>query len=1302
MLLLRESGLKDVGASFWNYQDLEPETKPWSNTDGIFNDSRELLIHLKRYGREAGKAMTSLCSETAPSVMDKIQLHLDSKISSADTVLRRTCIHCLLHLNKYHGSLPTSFHLSNIVKEGTHPVAGGGFSDIWKGRLGEAQSVCLKVLRVFTGSFDERKLMKQLGNEVLIWRQLRHPNIHQFLGVTNELFQPSYCIVSPWMTNGDVMSYCRERNSGLDIKLRMMQEMCEGIRYLHEHDPPIVHSDIKGINLLVDDDDRCRISDFGLCTIEEDSPQGRVSASASQAAMRGSVPWLAPELMNPSCVEAPNRTTRDIYALGCTMYELLAGNPPFSDKKMEFQIIMEVLGGIRPARPVECPDGLWTVIEKCWQEQSGSRMTASEVAIHLVDMTTPASAKGTLVTTFVDAEALPAASESHPSRSIETKETKEKHLHARNPPSESDEIDIGVNSQMSERSHRQYLEIQPASSRPTKRNLDEVDYPSEDDTLVKRQRRIDSPKGDDGFLSQQEFPAQPKNKTQHEVLRHFFQSLLSTKDATRHEEKDRAIKRREHSSRDQSMDPDRSLRHNGDLGSDETKKNSTTGDEGEELVSESTTLSDVPNSPGNLLSQPSSHPYIPHADRLSISSSYAAPLDVTHMTVPTRNASHNRRKQEATFHCPVPGCRSTFTRSFNLKAHLRTHNEDRPFVCQWPGCGKDFARHHDYKRHEQAHSNHRVFQCEGCHKPFARMEALNRHLRSEGSADCQRIHERKGSSPSSFAVEPSLSSERDSEELKPPATYGFSIPPSSPSLTIQSTSTLMSKVSQAVTTTFQSELTLDFDQQSSRPPPPAPSASEKGIMPVEWLDYWYEEEQGQTDGLVGEGPSEPDTERPSAPSFKETESASFASATSLSHEDHDNDELEYLDKPARLSSKSPIREGYATIAAPSRRSIAPNSFYDLFANPNMEGIPEGGQNSFDSKPSSSTQSLDVLRSDSRAAQIQLKRDRLATLRKERLERGLRERRHFGDPHPCEDMMIVHVSEKERLIITNHGGPTRENLHTGNDEALGSILLHTSSASPPTSSTSTVTPRVPPDDNSVHNAELTSLEAYAPVKEQIEYRRRQNVLAARKSRKRKLERWQEALRSEGDVRTYESDGEGTSLKAYVPVEEKIEYRRRQYTLAARRSRKRKLGRWQEALRSEGDVGAHESDGESSDEKNRQPGACVQCKKLKIRCEYLTNAPPCERCTNEGLQCARHWPHAMRAEDRSSCPSDLSAWSTSAEEKSVGGGSGPRVVDTASEAIEGMWEAVSLQAAWKGFRARVGTSELAGVPAILLVD
>ncbi|KAG5635980.1 hypothetical protein H0H81_009468 [Sphagnurus paluster] len=96
----------------------------------------------------------------------------------------------------------------------------------------------------------------------------------------------------------------------------------------------------------------------------------------------------------------------------------------------------------------------------------------------------------------------------------------------------------------------------------------------------------------------------------------------------------------------------------------------------------------------------------------------------------TANASQKRRKQEATFVCPVPGCGSTFTRSFNLKGHIRSHKEEKPFQCPWPGCGKGFARQHDCKRHEQLHTNYRPFNCDGCGKQFARMDALNRHRES--------------------------------------------------------------------------------------------------------------------------------------------------------------------------------------------------------------------------------------------------------------------------------------------------------------------------------------------------------------------------------------------------------------------------------------------------------------------------------------------------------------------------------------------------------------------------------------------
>jgi len=107
----------------------------------------------------------------------------------------------------------------------------------------------------------------------------------------------------------------------------------------------------------------------------------------------------------------------------------------------------------------------------------------------------------------------------------------------------------------------------------------------------------------------------------------------------------------------------------------------------------------------------------------------------------TANASHRRRKQDANFACDVPGCGSTFTRGFNLRGHLRSHYDLKPYKCHWPGCGKGFARQHDCKRHEQLHSNFRPFECDGCGKQFARMDALNRHLKSDAGVECAKIVE---------------------------------------------------------------------------------------------------------------------------------------------------------------------------------------------------------------------------------------------------------------------------------------------------------------------------------------------------------------------------------------------------------------------------------------------------------------------------------------------------------------------------------------------------------------------------------
>ncbi|KAJ3216745.1 hypothetical protein HDU67_009071 [Dinochytrium kinnereticum] len=90
-------------------------------------------------------------------------------------------------------------------------------------------------------------------------------------------------------------------------------------------------------------------------------------------------------------------------------------------------------------------------------------------------------------------------------------------------------------------------------------------------------------------------------------------------------------------------------------------------------------------------------------------------------------------KQVKRYPCKQPGCNRSFTRLFNLKAHMETHNPDRERSFKCEHCGVAFCRAQDLLRHGTVHDKTNLMVCPACPtKTFSRKDALRRHIRVNG------------------------------------------------------------------------------------------------------------------------------------------------------------------------------------------------------------------------------------------------------------------------------------------------------------------------------------------------------------------------------------------------------------------------------------------------------------------------------------------------------------------------------------------------------------------------------------------
>ncbi|KAJ7865483.1 kinase-like domain-containing protein [Mycena olivaceomarginata] len=209
--------------------------------------------------------------------------------------------------------------------------------------------------------------------------QLDDIHVAKFYGVAEVDGRPA--LILEWCSQGTATDYLKGKS--LDERLRVILSLATGLAYVHSRN--VVHGDLKGSNVLISNEGDAVLSDFGLSrTLGQHT--GYTTSTCSAA---GSLNWSSPELIRSwlQTEEAHVKTlASDVWAFACTVYELLTDTAPYASlPSRAFLKIVETINQhitpleALPAQPVQIPDGIRAILERCWALQPAERPSMAEV-----------------------------------------------------------------------------------------------------------------------------------------------------------------------------------------------------------------------------------------------------------------------------------------------------------------------------------------------------------------------------------------------------------------------------------------------------------------------------------------------------------------------------------------------------------------------------------------------------------------------------------------------------------------------------------------------------------------------------------------------------------------------------------------------------------------------------------------------------------------------------------------------------------------------------------------------------------
>ncbi|KAF8957371.1 kinase-like domain-containing protein, partial [Flammula alnicola] len=266
-------------------------------------------------------------------------------------------------------------------------VSAGFFSDVYSGTW-QGETVAIKVL---AESIPTQLFLREMQT----WTTLQHPNVLRVYGGSSGADDPPLFFVTPYMKNGSLVQYLKwietdtQPNTPAGTRLqstitskahsslqksssqvdsnrpdltRFMHEIAKGMEYLHNKG--VLHGDLRAVNVLVDDDLACRISDFGQNEMKSEA----VRTSGLLPSIGGTLRWQSPEYMSGA---SPLTPEVDVWAFSITCVEILTmGRIPWPLEDDDTVRDLVLKGNLHPPLPkilpFNIPPALLDILNNCW------------------------------------------------------------------------------------------------------------------------------------------------------------------------------------------------------------------------------------------------------------------------------------------------------------------------------------------------------------------------------------------------------------------------------------------------------------------------------------------------------------------------------------------------------------------------------------------------------------------------------------------------------------------------------------------------------------------------------------------------------------------------------------------------------------------------------------------------------------------------------------------------------------------------------------------------------------------------